>query len=803
MRSVLFLVHRIPYPPDKGDKIRSHHLLRYLSRHYRVHLGAFVDDPFDKRYEGEVARFCASSCLVPLNPRLRKLASLPALLGSQALSLPYYRSRQLQAWVDATVQREAIDTVLVFSSTMAPYVADARFRSLNRIADFVDVDSDKWAQYAERTSGVRAWLYRREARALACHERKIAGEFDATLLVTQAEADLFRRIAPECASRVDHVDNGVDTDYFDPALPLSSPYAEGGPVMVFTGAMDYWPNAQAVQWFADEVLPLVRQRQPDVRFAIVGSKPGADVLALGRRPGILVTGRVPDVRPYLRFAAVAVAPLQIARGIQNKVLEALAMACPLVCSGPAAEGLRAAPELARASADTPAAFADKVLERLTVGTCPEHRAFVIAHYSWESQLAKVGQLIDRGPRPAPNRLIVYASLFPSAAAPAAGVFIRERMFRVARHLPVVVIAPQAWSPFDWLIRRFRTSFRPMGPAFEQMDGIAVHRPRFLSLPGVFKRLDGWLMARGTEACVRRVQADFGASLIDAHFLYPDGWAATRIGARLGLPVTITLRGSKDEWLIGTDRERFLREALAAARHLFSVSDALKRDVGIRLGAPADKITVIGNGVDLDRFSPTDRAQARARLGIAAQAPVLIGVGGLIERKGFHRLIALLPGLRRAFPDLVYLIVGGGTTQSDMRESLEALTIEHGVSDMVRFCGPQSPADLRWFYGAADVFTLATSHEGWANVFLEAMACGLPVVTTRVGGNAEVVCEPGLGTLVDYWDAPAFSAALAEALRRAWDRHALVAYARSNSWEPRIARLLTVFEQIDTSKGAST
>ncbi len=393
------------------------------------------------------------------------------------------------------------------------------------------------------------------------------------------------------------------------------------------------------------------------------------------------------------------------------------------------------------------------------------------------------------------RIIVFSSLFPSAAAPAAGTFIRERMFRVAKRLPLVVVAPQAWSPFDWAIRLFRKSFRPQAATFEVMAGVEVHRPRFLSIPGVLKRLDGWLMAGFTARCVRRIHERFGATLIDAHFLFPDGYAATRIGQRLGLPVTITLRGSKDEWLIGTDREPLLCEAMRGAVHLFAVSEALKQDVGVKLGEPADKITVIGNGVDLDKFSPVDRAEARRRLGVAPDAPVIIGVGGLIERKGFHRVIPLIPALRRKHPGLVFLIVGGGTTQADMSAQLAALTAEHGVQDSVRLCGAQLPEDLKWFYGAADAFVLATSHEGWANVFLEAMACGLPVITTRVGGNAQVVPSEDVGMLVDYWDPGAFADAIDRGLSKAWDRERIVAYARSNTWDERVDRLVARFEEI--------
>lgn len=394
------------------------------------------------------------------------------------------------------------------------------------------------------------------------------------------------------------------------------------------------------------------------------------------------------------------------------------------------------------------------------------------------------------------RLIVYSSLFPNSAAPVAGVFIKERMFRVGKTIPVVVIAPQAWSPIDWFVRLFRKSFRPMGAELEVMDGIEIHRPRWFSLPGVGKRFDGWLMAKGTERCVRRVHEKFRGTIIDAHFLYPDGWAATRIGVRLGLPVTITVRGSKDEWLIGTNREPRLVEAMRSATRLFCVSEALKRDVVARLGIDEFKATVVANGVDLAKFTRVDRREARQKLGIDQDRKVIIGVGGLIERKGFHRVIPLLAPLRAQFPDLLYLIVGGGSSQADMKRRLEGLAEQHGVSDAVRFCGPQAPEDLKFYYGAADAFVLATEHEGWANVFLEAMACGLPVITTNVGGNAEVVSSDAVGILVEWWDPEAFRDAIAHALQREWSSEAIVAHARANAWDARIQQLIEAFESID-------
>ncbi len=387
------------------------------------------------------------------------------------------------------------------------------------------------------------------------------------------------------------------------------------------------------------------------------------------------------------------------------------------------------------------------------------------------------------------RIVVFSSLFPNAAAPNAGSFIRERMFRVARRVPVVVVAPMAWSPLDWLVRRFRPGFRPPAARYETMDGIDVFRPRYLSLPGILKGADGASMALGSYRTVRRLQEGFRPTLIDAHFVYPDGYAATRIGRRLRLPVAISIRGSKDQSLVGTGRETTLRRALAAAQGLIAVSEQLVQDVAVPLGVPAGRVVVIGNGVDTNRFRARDKAIARRRLGLGETDRVLVGVGNRIPLKGFQRVIPLLVELRQEFPGLKYLVVGGPGQQADYLPALQRLAEDHGVADMVRFCGPQPPNELAWHYAAADVFVLATAYEGWANVLLEAMACGLPVVTTRVGGNPQVVASPDCGILVDYWDPKAFSRAIGEALRRPWDRAAIRTWAKANDWEARIDRLI--------------
>lgn len=392
------------------------------------------------------------------------------------------------------------------------------------------------------------------------------------------------------------------------------------------------------------------------------------------------------------------------------------------------------------------------------------------------------------------RVLVLSSLFPHAGAPGAGLFVRERMFRVARQVPLTVVSPQPWFPGQGLIRRWRPHFRLPAARRETQQDIAVYLPRYVSLPGVAKSLDGLLMALGCLPLLRQLKKDVGFDLIDAHFGYPDGYAAGLLGRWLGVPVTVTLRGSESRQAQTPALRRRLAATIVRAGRLITVSASL-RQLAIELGAPEAKVEVIGNGVDAVRFSPQPQAQARQALGIAADAPVLIGVGTLVERKGFQRVIELLPALRQRHPGLVYLIVGGAGPEGDMSAALRAQVAALGLEQAVRFLGPLAPNQLSLPLSAADAFVLATRNEGWANVLLEAMACGLPVVTTDVGGNAEVVCGPQLGRIVPFGDAAALQCAIDEVLSAPWDRAAIRRYAQDNAWDGRIERLVRVFEAL--------
>jgi len=393
MEGLLFLAHRIPFPPNKGDKIRSFNLLRHLSARYAIHLGAFVDDPDDWQYRDALKPYCASIKLLPLHPRRAKLASLVGLLSGEALTLPYYRNRELARWAHELAASGAVTRGLAFSSAMAQFMPAGLTR---RVLDMVDVDSDKWTQYAPTQRWPLSWLYAREGRKLAAWEARMAQDFDATLLVSNAEAALLQQRAPAAQHKIGAFENGVDADYFSPAHDYPNPYPADVQGVVFTGVMDYWPNVDAVSWFAERIFPAVRVAVPGAQFTIVGSHPTEAVLELARQPGVVVTGSVPDVRPWLAHAACAVAPLRIARGVQNKVLEAMAMARPVVASAQAAEGIRAEAgrdfTLALGEAD----FAHAVVAQLqVVSSAAPARDCILAHYDWARNLSTIDPLFEQ------------------------------------------------------------------------------------------------------------------------------------------------------------------------------------------------------------------------------------------------------------------------------------------------------------------------------------------------------------------------------------------------------------------------
>lgn len=396
---LLYLTHRIPYPPNKGDKVRSFNILRQLARTHRVWLGTFVDHRDDLQHVPTLRQWCEQVCAIPIEPRIRRIASLRGLLQGQALSLPYYRSPRLAEWALRTVGEHDIRAAVAFSGPMAQYLDVPGLT--RRVVDFCDVDSAKWTQYAAEHRWPMSWLYRREGERLLAFEREAAAQVDASLFVTEAEANLFRAAAPELSTRVGVMQNGVDADFFSPANGGESPYPSGGPVIVFSGAMDYWPNVDAVTWFATELLPRIREAVPEVRFCIVGMNPAPAVQALAGE-GVTVTGTVPDVRPYIAHSDVVVAPLRIARGIQNKVLEAMAMARPVVVSAAPAIGLDAEDGRDCAVAADGEDLCNRVVALLAdpargAAMGDAARDCVLRAYSWSAHLRMLDWLLEAPP----------------------------------------------------------------------------------------------------------------------------------------------------------------------------------------------------------------------------------------------------------------------------------------------------------------------------------------------------------------------------------------------------------------------
>jgi sugar transferase (PEP-CTERM/EpsH1 system associated) len=397
-KKLLYLVHRLPYPPNKGDKIASFALLRFLAARYDVFLGTLVDDPADLEHMDAVRDFCADLCAPRIRPAVARVDSLRGLLTGEALSLPYLRHRALQRWTRSVLERERPERVVVFSGPMAQYVSGRIPDGAISLFDMVDVDSEKWRSYAERKPWPMSWLYRREADRLLAFERRMAREFDSTVFVSKEEADLFRRLAPESAAKSTWRIQGVDSQRFDPDIDYPNPYPDGSPVLLFTGAMDYWPNVDAVTWFADRALPRVRAAVPEALFYVVGMRPAPEVARLAERPGIVVTGSVPDVRPYLAHAHAAVPTLRIARGIQNKVLEAMAMGLPLLASPGAMIGIQPCPGFDPVVSDDADELADAAigLLRQPPRRVAAARQCVLQRYDWDANLERIGRLLESG-----------------------------------------------------------------------------------------------------------------------------------------------------------------------------------------------------------------------------------------------------------------------------------------------------------------------------------------------------------------------------------------------------------------------
>lgn len=397
MSEILFLVHRAPWPPDRGDRIRSWHMFEALAKLAPVHVAALADNEADAAIAREKMAPLCKTLAIEVRGVSRPAALAGAVLRGEPVSNRLFSNAALAEHIGALLALGTVTHIVAFSGQMAQFIpADFSGRVL---MDFVDVDSAKFATYAEQDKRQPLnWVHAREARRLGAYEAQIARTVDASLFVSEAEAALFRQRTGLGADKVRAVENGIDTDRFDPALVPGKAGEGEGPLAVFTGQMDYRPNIDAVQWFVAEILPLVRKAHPAARFAIVGRAPTEEVRALASLPGVIVTGEVPDVRPWLAAADAVVAPLLLARGVQNKLLEAMAMARPVVASAAAAMGIDAQEGEHLLVAEDAEAMAAAVMRLLddreaAMAMGKAARARMITRYGWDARLAPLAELL--------------------------------------------------------------------------------------------------------------------------------------------------------------------------------------------------------------------------------------------------------------------------------------------------------------------------------------------------------------------------------------------------------------------------
>jgi polysaccharide biosynthesis protein PslH len=388
--SVLYLVHRFPYPPDKGDRIRSFHVLKFLSQRASVHLACLADEPPEDASVAALRKLCTRLAVVRLSGAGRWARALGSMMRGGTVTEGAFCSPRLRDLLNSWTAQTQFDATLASSSSMVPYMRSLHLGDVPAVVDLVDVDSQKWFDYAATSNGLRGWLYRTEGQRLRRLEQGLAQWARAATLVSEAEVQVYRRFGSgEC---VHSVPNGVDLQYFQPSARFD------GHGCVFVGALDYRPNVDGITWWCREIWPAIHDSHPQAKIALVGRRPAAAVRRLSQIPGVEVVGQVVDVRPYLDRAAVAIVPLRIARGIQNKVLEAMAMGKGVVVSPQALEGLPAQPGIDVLTASTPHEWVDSV-SRLLVDLDLRQRLgasarrYVERHHHWERCLEPLSTLL--------------------------------------------------------------------------------------------------------------------------------------------------------------------------------------------------------------------------------------------------------------------------------------------------------------------------------------------------------------------------------------------------------------------------
>ncbi len=388
---ILFVAQRVPYPPNKGDKLRSFNEIKFLSQTHDISLVCLADNDQDLQYDKELKHYCQSVDIVRLSSFLSNLRSLLSLFSNTPLSLAYFYSKALQSIVRQKLREHTYDLIFVYCSSMAQYVEHVH--DIPKVIDFVDVDSEKWVQYAQHSKFPRNWIYRSESKRLRKYEELIAKTFQHCFLVSKREVEDFHNVVSPCPTMTPIV-NGVDLEMFQPS---QEPYEQT--TLVFTGDMSYFANVETVLYLIREILPRIQETVPEVKFYVVGRNPTEALQKLAEQHAhIIVTGNVESIQPYVKKSAVFVAPMRIARGIQNKILEAMAMGVPVVTNSLGFEGITALPEKDLFVEDTPEDFAQQVIQlmvdpELRKNISVNARKTVEERYSWDKNLEKLEEIL--------------------------------------------------------------------------------------------------------------------------------------------------------------------------------------------------------------------------------------------------------------------------------------------------------------------------------------------------------------------------------------------------------------------------
>lgn len=390
---IIFLSHKMPYPPNKGEKIRAFNIIKHLSKYHEIYLVSLYDDKKDSEYIYELGKYCKKVYSFYLNPVVAATNGLFSIFLHKPITLGYFYSRKLKARVDELIDSENFDLIFVSSSSMAQYVDSVNAK---KIIDFVDCDSAKWKKYAEFSKFPMSWIFDREHRLLREYEKTIAANSDRSIITTQKEKDEFANFLN--TDKFSVIANGVDANFFK--IKNQSHDRR----LIFTGMMDYFANVDGMVYFCDDILPLIKTGIPDVELYIVGNKPTMSIRNLAKIKGVFVTGFVNDIRKYLEMATVAVVPLRITQGIQNKILEAMASGLAVVSTSKAAAGLEAKNDIDLFLADTPEEFSKTVVmllkdEGLRKKAGSSARQYVEKNHNWDVNLSPLDDILTSIVRP--------------------------------------------------------------------------------------------------------------------------------------------------------------------------------------------------------------------------------------------------------------------------------------------------------------------------------------------------------------------------------------------------------------------